>query len=357
MNRTHLCLVLGLALATVSLPAGAWHSDLPVVERVSVPEEGAWSVTLELEEPGDFAIELEGNTSNDATRAALGAASLTEDGDTRGSASLFLLTSADRVVAAKQVEHGLEDVPGEIGFQHTGDSNLENGFWGVAARESGQDPGTFRYGFWMGGMHTVNLTVRADTPVDVAIEEGTPHMLGSPDFANGETNVQAQASAPEPEGVESPNPGAKVLRDASVDVPVEGNLVGDWIALEPDTACQAVVAGACVPLHAQTDALATEAEERCEERTNLGCHEPREALDEELDPRISWEGPGEAGGEDRLWYSVDGAEPGDYRFTVDQATDAYTGPLVYEEQTGTYAALQSTHLLLVLADLPDPPTL
>lgn len=357
MNRAHLCLILGLALTTVSLPASAWHSDLPVVERISVPDEGAWSITLELEEAGSFAIELEGNTSDDATRAALGAASLSPDGEPQGSATLFLLTSADGVVAHKRVDHGLGTAPEEISFQETGQSNTEGNFWGVAARKSDQAPGTFRYGFWMGGMQTVNLTLRADTAVDYEIAEGTPHMNGAVDFDGGQTSLQAQAGPPEPDDTELPNPGVRVMRNASLDVTVEHQAIGSWIALEPASACQAIIAGTCVPVHALADALASDAEDACEQRTNAGCHAPRQAIEDETETRISWAGPDGADGEGSLWYDFDGAEPGTYRFTVDEATEAYTGTLVYDAETGTYVALQPTYFLLVLADLPDPPTL
>lgn len=356
MNRSLLAVALGLALVTVTLPASAWHSDLPVVAQLSVPDEGTWAVTLELEQPGDFAIELEGNTSRDTTRAALGAAVMSADGDVRGSSQLMLLHSADRVVVAKEIEDDPTGVTDDISFQHAGDSNLEEDFWGVAARGFDADAGTYHYGFWMGGMKTVNLTVKADVPVNVGFEEGTTHMLASPDFTDGETNVQAQASTPEPEGTETPNPGARHIRDASVEIPVEGRLVGDWIALEPDTACQAVVAGICLPVHALADQGADEAEELCNQRTGLGCEQPRAALEEEQEPRISWSGPDGMEGSEYLWYTFRGETAGDYTFTIDQSTDAYTGPLVYDQETGTFASLQPVHFLLVLADLPAPPS-
>jgi hypothetical protein len=357
MKRALPAAVLAFALVTVTLPASAWHSDLPTVRQISVDGQGAWSVSLEVEEPGDFAIELEGNTSRDATRAGLGAASMDADGDVNGFANLILLSSADRVVVAKEVEQDPTGALDDVSFAESGDSNLEEGFWGVAARESNADAGTHHYGFWMAGMQTVNLTVKADTAVDVAVERGTPYLMGSPDFTGGDANVQAQASLPanEPEGVETPNPGVKHIRNADAQIPVEHRLVGDWIALEPDTACQAVVAGTCVPAHALAEVGARQAEELCHQRTGLDCGEPRQAVDEEREPRISWSGPGADGSSQALWYRFGGAPAGDYTLTIDQSTDAYAGPLVYEEETNTFAALQPVYFLAVLADLPDPP--
>lgn len=345
--RLSLILTLVLLVAGIGVPGAAWHSDMPVVhEETSKTTQGAWGVRIDLPETGDFIIEIEGDLADGVDRSGIGGVVFDKNQNAGSSSTVAFFNSPDRVVVHEET---LADLPP---IHHVGDTpGFEGQFFGLGSTQRGASPGSYYFGFWMGGFDNITLTVSSDVDAQVTTKRGTAHTHGDPAFTDGGTNVEAQAPGPAP--LVSPTPGVKLMDDATLSIDVEHGLYGLFAAFGAEESCQVIAAGECIPLYVLGDQAATEAEELCRERTGEDCGAPRATLEEETATRISWQGPDSSGADDD-WYNFRQENAGAYTFTVEHKSDAYAGPVVMDPETGIFIRDDEDQTLFVTADIGLP---
>lgn len=336
-----------LLTAIFATSGAAWHSEMPVVHQETVEgTEGAWGLHVDLPETGDFVVEIEGNLADGVDRSGIGGVTFDSAGNAGSRSIVAFFNAPDRVVLHE------ESVPGTGEIHHVGGTpGFDGQFYGLGVTERDAPAGVHSYGFWMGGMDNITLTVTSDVDAEVTTKRGTAHTHGDPSFTDSGTNVQAQAPGPLP--LLSPTPGVKHMDDAALEVQVEHELFGMFATFGAEESCQVTADGTCVPVYLLADEGATIAEEACEDRTGEDCGAVRAALNEETGTRISWEGP-QATGADESWYDFRQAPGGDYTFTVDQKTDHYAGPVVQDAENGVFVRDDEDLTLFVAADIGLP---
>lgn len=211
---------------------------------------------------------------------------------------------------------------------------------GVHLDDSGLDAGSMRFTIvtpphstryvvaWAAGMHEARFRVWGPADTAVAVNEGPAYALGDAELADGGPNVQVQRSYAQFQYV-----GAKAMARTSATIAATQGAYGLWASHAFKQVCPR---GFATPSCRQVDVApaCAEAEVSCDTA------------------RLSWQGPGGAGGTgSRAYNLLQHRGPGAYTFAVDHKLDAY-GP--WRSVGPAWVGLGEDTSLLALADVALP---
>ncbi len=337
-------LMVTAAFVAAAAPSSAWHSNMPVVYEETVDGAAAFGVGAAVEQAGDVAVALTGWAPRES--APISAGVITFD-DEKNMGFMFAFTahgSPDRLIIepspadptpsgtwddgswsthAKGDVSVLEDVDITIEVLPDASGTDQQPLIRVATTSSDVDTGPIYRAAWVGDVGSTTLEIESDASLSqIETVEGTAHVKGDPDIQDGTPNIQVQDSS-----LGTPI-GIKAINDATADVDAEHGIYGFWALSDFKLACQFDTAG-CV--------WASTLYSAC------GCSTGA----------ISWDGPGDAGGEGDTLYSFEGTAPGAHAFTIDHKVDVY-GPNHYDSDSGTWVSLGEHFSYLTAADIALP---
>lgn len=327
---------LAFVLVSVSAaPAGAFHQHaIPIVHSEAVA--GDASVGVRAETTGG-AFEVSIITAEPRRSSVASAAIIITDaaGNFVAGATAILPVSNDRLIVTPAGPADGSGLPDgfEIEFLSEPSPDSPDGFiTGAAATWRNGEPGVYHMVLWAAGGTDGVFELRAEEGVTLTWNVGAAHSLGTAEITNGAPNVQVQERLPFGLKV-----GAKVIRDASVDVSTTSRVYGFWGTTDVKGGC-VLLAGLCV------------VKQDADFAANIVCGlVVGEAC---AGSRISWDGPG-GGGSGATSYSIFNREPGDYRFRIDAMLDAY-GPRVFNSAAGLYVVADESYAYLSAADVAVP---
>lgn len=343
----------GLALAAavlsaVLVAAGAPATVLPGPgedERLLVDERvdggHAVTVTVELDGPALYRIDLIGEPPRTASAVATGFVAFDEAGAYDGLVAVTSFQSQERqrtVVAGEDLPvpaYEAPDAGGEPLSSVLGDDEAPERACPMACASRLVQPdrseaGTAHHGLWLGGADATRLQVVGDENVTrVEVRAGTSLNAGSEGFDDGTVNVQHQPTTRA--GDERLFAGAKAMHGAQREATVEHDLYGVLGLADFKTAC----AGTCVGVDAARATCST---------TGADCRASG----------VAWEGP--AGASDPApSHVLRGLAPGTYAFEVQGLADAWATPTPVVADYA-WADPGEHHAYLSAADLPQPPS-
>ncbi len=333
-------LIAGLIFAS---NGGVAAQPLSLIAREHADGSAAFGIHIETQ-GGDFRVDIAGLGSTTGSQTSVGLWFFDNGRNPLGGIAYTLSTSTDRLIASVVDEGG--ELDADAGDDAV-DARLPDGATVDVTRAEDANgcealclslqvknapAGDYYFVLWIAGLESSLLEAYGDTDSRASVNVGPAHALGDPEFTTGTVNIQVQENA-----ADLLLPGVKVIRDASVAIPVENALYGFWINNVAGKSAGHPAAGYFHYSYWETVT--------CPYLTGLDCRLSN----------TSWTDPdGERHYHPDRMYSYWGDGPGDYLFTIDEKVDAYTATNHYDPDTGTMLRLQEGVSFLTVADVRLP---
>lgn len=182
---------------------------------------------------------------------------------------------------------------------------------------------------WGAGLERVTFRVLGDADLALRVNEGSARALGDVELEGGSPNVQIQKNYALYQGV-----GVKVIRDARASLGASQALHAFFLHNNVKIVCQSGP-GCVTP--GTVDAA-------CRLAAGASCDATR----------LSWSGPGGAGGAGAPSYTILNGAAGAYEFREDFKADAYATSGQYVAATGTLVLPYEDYTYLSAADVALP---